>query len=260
MADKWASLVPISSTDDNTACAWAGQSEAIATDKGSANKWANVGASNSAGASSWAALAVCDDDTDDEADQQTLCVAGAAPTAPANDIVALINSMTPTTTLATLQTITSHIVVLLQSANTDIEIGNCVMLFERTLSKLSECGNSNGFIEDHLDDANVEQFCKEQLTSLTGQAIRPLESGTAEANRIGIKTWKLHRKRSIMSVGTIASQRSCANAFLSLLCDRVEAVGGQSLTYFEKHRGDETPHLHGQVLMLSLVTPSTSPP
>ena len=40
----------------------------------------------------------------------------------------------------------------------------------------------------------------------------------------------------------MALQRSLADVFLSMMCDRTTHLGGRNLTYFEKHRGDETPY------------------
>ena len=241
MASKWANLDTVA-TDNNFACAWASGNESHndATGVGSANAWAALGTDSDHNAAKWAALdAESGDDTDDVTEQGALVVAESALVTTGQDTVNAIDSIQPTTTLARIKEIVQSITGELEVAKEQTEIGNCVMLFEKMLSKVAEHGKDEVF-ESYADTDGVEQFVCEQLVS-TDKKSRPLESHTTESTRLGIKTWKCYQKRAIMAVGSVVLQRACANAFLQLLCNRSEAVGGECLTFFEKHRGDETP-------------------
>ena len=110
------------------------------------------------------------------------------------------------------------------------------------MSKLTEAGSSHmQFLSETLDDDAVTKLVSEQLTSTSLQASRPIESHTAESKRLGISRFLAKDKRCIMASATIVVQRVCANSLLDATCTKVKSLGGVSQTYFERHRGDETP-------------------
>jgi hypothetical protein len=149
-----------------------------------------------------------------------------------------IASIQPTSTIAELTGITKTIANVLDKSTTPDEIGSCITLFQKTLDHLAAVGNNNA-LENADQDLGTETFVTEQLTSLSSKYSLPLESHIDECSQLDIGAKKAYNKRAIMAVGISVLQRTCANAFLSLLCDRCESVGGVSLTYSEKWPGGD---------------------
>lgn len=98
------------------------------------------------------------------------------------------------------------------------------------------------FIEKHEDDESIRNFVKEQLRTTTKHTQRSIESHTVEAARLGCSRKEISNRRNLISTGLVSLQRACANAFLEHLCNKCEEVSGVCQTYYEKHRGDETPY------------------
>ena len=204
------------------------------------NLWASVVDSdaNASSASAWAALAGADDD--DEAMDDVAPVAIVARVVTADSVRDAIAIISNSTTVCEIKATVDDICNLLAQASDNIEIGNCILHFEELLGKIGKCDNGNRRLEHYHDSENVSSFVVEQLASV-GDKGRSIESQTVEASRHGFSRKVSCGKRSLMSVCTVTMQTVCANAFLTTICNRTEACGGVSETYFEKHRGDETP-------------------
>ena len=87
----------------------------------------------------------------------------------------------------------------------------------------------------------ITQFVEEQLKSTSAKSARQIESHKSEALRLGLSRERVQNRRSLLASASVVLQRACANEFLERTCDRIEGLGGTSQTYFERHRGDETP-------------------
>ena len=116
----------------------------------------------------------------------------------------------------------------------------CVQ-YDAFMTSIAKHGSHAPFLESEFDDA-ARMFATEQLTSTTDASSRHVESRAAESARLGLKVKSLSFRRSLGATAAVVLQRVLADKFVEKVSREVESRGGHCETYFEKHRGDETPY------------------
>ena len=244
MAHLWSGSAKLTG-QRSTASAWASepQPEHVQVHvHGHQGAWAGAAETHASSSSAWAGQPFFDGDSDaDDVDPMPVeHVVGAAVVdiSSIQSTIALIEATTP---LAKINTLTKQLTQLLQESKNASEVGACALVFHNLLQKNADHGQQNDFLKDKFETDGIHTFVEEQLTTSDGYTSKALESHTAENQRLKCSKYKVKVKRELMSVGAYALQRGCAETFLDSCCNKVEAVNGCSMTYFEKHRGDETP-------------------
>ena len=247
MEADWAKLSSRSSA--STASDWAKQrtdptSCNAATDSGTATGWAALARTDHSTA--WAGLGTGGpiDDSDDTDDDGTLEAQNVNATSVlvAKDVIGnLLSQITAKTTKSQLDAIQRGIVNIAKQSDVT-NIGIALELFETFMGTISDVGLREDKILQYLDPQDVDGFVNDQLETPDSTVPKPLESHIAEARRTGCDIALLRGKRETMAPLAIALQRQYADTFLQQVCDKVEGMNGVCQTYFEKHRGDETPY------------------
>ena len=120
-------------------------------------------------------------------------------------------------------------------------IGEVCLVVNQLFQTIAKRKDAKKHLEPTLEYQAVLDFLTENIQSNDTKANPSITSRKAESRRTKITLYAQTRKRSLMATSAIALQRGCANAFVSLLCDKTEASGGTCVCFYEKHRGDETP-------------------
>ena len=241
MAAQWAQLRRERRAD--TASAWSNLHESSHNPVDSSSGWAQGASSSSAPAPStaagWSGLGHCSSDSDDD---QPIGVQTVVAELPTNDVIQLqIASINANTSLQRLEYLTKSLVSRLGQSSSTLDYNWRAQQFDCILSNLAEHGSNKRFLDNSLDLVAMDKFVQEQFASTDATNAKAVESHTAESQRLGIPRQKLGRRRAIGSIATIVLQRACADEFMALMCRKVIAQSGTPETYFEKHRGDETP-------------------
>ena len=120
-------------------------------------------------------------------------------------------------------------------------IGEVCLVVNELFNTIAKRKDAKKHLAPRIEDQTVLDFLIENIQSNDTKASPSITSRKAESRRTKLAPYAQTRKRSLMATSAIALQRCCANAFVSLLCDKTEASGGTCVCFYEKHRGDETP-------------------
>ena len=239
MAAQWAN----SDLDVTSyACAWADSDIPVGdvTDGAHASAWASSDLGDASNvARAWAQSSGIGDDANLDAAPEP----AAAPLATINKqtVSDSIESLTETT-MATYGAIINSLDTLLDKCTDLNGVGEVALLMDNALSKLTTLQNKDALANKYVKYKEPTSFVEQQLkTPDANIAAITIVSRTAETREHKLSAKVMYSTRALMSTGIIAVQRASAEILINNLCDRVEALGGISETYFEKHRGDETP-------------------
>ena len=245
MASKWAQLDREHTDDESHAWSMLHEFDDTSVDD-NASSWARAASTSSvrpsSSAAGWAALGQFSDDSGDDQpiDVPDVAVVELPSSEQIEQSIAMINA---NTTLAQLDSTVRSLVTYLDNASSLTDLNWCAKLFDDILSKVAESGARQSFLDSHVEKSTAfETFANEQVASTDPKNATPIESHRAEAKRLGVHAQTLSRRRALGAVATVVFQRECADDFMALMCRKVVANGGTPETYFEKHRGDETPY------------------
>ena len=191
-------------------------------------------------AKGWATSLISSDDDDGPAQQPILPAPTQARPIVLGDIKNAISALTDKSLKSTVKSIMDDITKILREPS-DHSIVQSVQLFDGLCEKLATIQSKTDTLADFLNDPPLHTFATEQLRSTDEKQGLHLESHSTEENRLGCTRQMISRKRRLGASALVALQRSMADVLVELMCDKVELAGGQCLTMFEKHRGDETP-------------------
>ena len=240
-ASDWAKLATEAPLADHSAYVPAPASSSTAS------AWAAAGAPQRSTVQGWANLAVTrgDSDADDDpSDDQQALPAAVVVVAQPHELQVRIQSLSENSTLAEFINVARDITATLGHAKTIGEVGTVGLCYCLLIDKVSflSTASADKFIEKQIDSDEITAFVTEQLASTDASSRKVIESRVAEEQRIGASRKQISDRRGLLSAGLMAVQRASADAFVNHLCDRTEACGGVPQTFFEKHRGDETPY------------------
>ena len=228
MPNSWADLAVDSEACDNE---WAALAPGTSDDTVDSNPWAAL-ALEAPAVNSWASLA--GDATDDVANALSV------PT-PSDGDISLSNlsqhiaALNDKSSIAQVTAVAHNITKNLQASNTVSDIGSALAQYSALIDQLSDIATTRttDIVEQYSDEqcAELHDFVIEQLNTTTGKA-ESIKSRTVESDQRGIKVKKLGSRRTLLAVSIMALQRSLADVFLSMMCDRTTHLGGLNLTYF----------------------------